>query len=47
MRFNGKLNKSRDIKLLITSTVNSEIFVIVLFSRIALKDIFTTLKIHD
>ena len=29
------------------NSVNSEIFARVLFSRIALKDIFTTLKIRD
>ena len=28
-------------------TVNSEIFTIILFLRIALKDIFATLNIHD
>ena len=28
-------------------TVNPVIFVRILFSRIALKDIFATLKIHD
>ena len=27
--------------------VNSEIFAIILFSRIAVKDIFATFKIHD
>ena len=31
----------------IQNTVNSEIFARILFSRIALKDIFVTLKIRD
>ena len=29
------------------NTVNSEIFVIILFSKIACEDIFATLKIHN
>ena len=35
------------IKHVIGCTVNSEIFARILFSRIALKDIFVTFKIHD
>ena len=31
----------------LNSTVNSEIFVRILFSRIALKDMFAMFKIHD
>ena len=47
MRINGKLNNSRDIKLLITSTVNSKIFARIFFFANSVKSIFATLKIHD